>query len=99
MRALILVAKEHPHIMPAVLSEKREDIAVLRLLAAHRAGLVSLLLVDNYEHWVVSFGTLGEGVVHVADPADTELVKHYSLPELGQRWQPPGKQKYYGIIV
>src|SRR5689334_13934959 len=51
VRALVLVAKDHPELMPAVLSEAREDIAVLRLMAAHRAGLVGVLLVDNWDHW------------------------------------------------
>ena len=99
MRALILVAKEHPGLMPAVLAESRGDVAILRLMAAHRAGIVGVLLVDNWEHWVVSFGTLGEATVHVSDSDDTELVKHYSLEQLERRWRGAGRKPYYGILI
>lgn len=99
MRALILIAKDHPELMPAPLAEARADIALLRLMAAHRAGSVVILLVDSYEHWVVSFGTLGDKVIHVADSADNEMVAHYNPEELLQRWRGVGKKPYYGIIV
>lgn len=99
MQALIAIAKDNPQIFPAPLSERREDVAVLKLKAAHDAGLVGILLVDNWEHWVVSFGTLGQGIIHVADSADTELVRHYSPEVLARRWKGPGRSPFYGVLV
>lgn len=99
VRALLAIAKDYPQIMPCPASEARADIALLRLMAAHRAGLVSILLVDNHEHWVVSFGTLGDNTIHVADSDDSEMVLHYSPEQLLARWRGPGKKPFYGIIV
>lgn len=99
MRALLLVAKDVPNLMPGVLSERREDIALLRLLWAHRSGLAAILCVDEFQHWVVSFGTLGENMLHVADPDDDELVIHYSPAKLIERWRGPGSKPFYGILL
>lgn len=99
MRALILVAKDHPELMPGPMSESKADIAILRLMAAHRAGMVAILLVDSDEHWVVSFGTLGDRVIHVSDSADSEMVLHYSPERLIERWRGTSRKAFYGIIV
>lgn len=99
MRALLLVAKEHPGLLPGVLAERRPDIAILKLLAAHRAGSAAILCVDKYQHWVCSFGTLGDSVIHVADSADSEMVLHYSPGQLIERWQGEGAKPYYGILL
>lgn len=99
MRALIAIAKDDPRLFPAVLSERREDVAVLKLKAAHDSGMVAILLVDNWEHWVVSFGTLGNQVIHVADSDNPELILHYSPEELARRWAGPGRNPFYGIFI
>lgn len=99
MKALILVAKENPGLMPAVLSESKGDVALLRLWAALRGGNVVILCVDSFEHWVAAFGLLGENTVHVADSGSAELVHHYNPGQLLARWQGLGRKPYYGIIV
>lgn len=102
MRALLAIAKDHPGLLPSVLSESRPDIAILRLLEALRSGYVVFQIVDNLEHWVVAFGLLGAAdrtVVHVADSQDGELVRHYTPSQMLERWRGPGKKPYYGIIV
>lgn len=99
LKAVHLIAVEHPQIRPGIIREKRGDIALLKLHAAHRAGVVGILCVDRFEHWVTSFGLLGEGVFHVADSGDNELIKHYSPDELIERWAPPGKHPFYAILV
>lgn len=99
MKALLLVAKEHPVLLPGVLSESREEIALMWLAQAHRAGYAAILCVDNDEHWVVSFGMLGESVFHIADSADEEMVLHYTRPQLAARWRGLGKKPFYGIVV
>ena len=101
MRAALLVAKDSPGLIPGVLSERRDDVALLRLLAAHRAGSVGILLVDNGEHWVVSFGILGEAdpIFHVADSDDQELVLHYRAAKLADRWRSDYAKPFYAIIL
>lgn len=99
MRALILIAKDHPALLPGPFAERQSDVAMLRLLAAHRAGYVAILLVDSDEHWVVSFGTLGDQIIHVSDSADSEMVLHYTAEQLLARWRGPGRKPYYGILV
>lgn len=93
---------ENQDISPGVISEGQPDIALLRLLEAHRSGCSVILCVDQDEHWVVSFGLLGEGarmVIHVSDAGDAELVKHYRPGELVERWRGLGRRPYYGIVV
>jgi len=100
--ALRHIAADHPEVTPCVLSEGRPDIALLRLLEAHRCGNVVILSVDRDEHWVVSFGTLGSGagtMLHVADSQDGELIRHYSPGGLVERWRGQGRRAFYGIIV
>lgn len=99
MQAVIAIAKDDPRLFPSVLSERREDVAVLKLKSALDAGIVGILLVDNWEHWVVSFGTLGNQVIHVADSDNQELVLHYSPEQLARRWAGPGRNPFYAILV
>ncbi len=99
MRALILVAKDNPGIMPGVISEAKGDVALLRLWASLRSGNVVIQCVDQFEHWVCAFGLLGENTVHVADSGSTELVHHYNPGEMLRRWQGLGRKPYYGIVV
>ena len=99
MRALLLVAKEHHGILPGVLSERRDDIALLKLVAAHRAGCAAILCVDDNSHWAVSFGMLGDSIFHLADSADDELVLHLSPEALLSRWKSSLKNCYYALIV
>lgn len=84
---------------PGVIYEAREDVAVLRLVEALRVGRPVILCVDRDEHWVVAFGLLGPDVVHVADSADNELVKHYRPRDLASRWRGVGRRPFYGILV
>jgi hypothetical protein len=102
LKAAHQIAVEHPHLNPGVIHERRGDIALLRLLAAHRAGMVAILCVDHFNHWVTSFGLLGESTVHVCDPANDELVLHYRPQELVERWgciEGNKKAVYYAIIL
>lgn len=102
LAALRKIAVDHPELTPAVLTESRPDIALLRLLEAHRCGSVVILSVDQDEHWVVSFGLLGSGAgirLHVADSQDGELIRHYTPSALLERWRGLGRRPYYGIIV
>ena len=102
LKALTLVAKEHPVVSPGVISEAREPIAVLQMLECLRNGHVVICCVDSDEHWVVAFGLLGGGErlrVHVSDSADPELVQHYTPQAFGQRWRGKGRKPYYGIVV
>jgi hypothetical protein len=98
LRAVHMIAVDEPKIMPGVLSERRGDVAVLKLRSAHQQGAVGILCVDSLEHWVVSFGLLGE-TFHVADSAHEELVLHYSPAALLERWRGPGRVPYYGILL
>lgn len=99
MRALIAVARDLPHILPAPIAEKDEDVAILRLRAAHDSGHVAILIVDNDEHWVVSFGTLGRSIFHISDSADSEMVQHLTPDKLIARWRGPGRKPFYAILV
>jgi hypothetical protein len=99
MRALLLIAKDQPGWLPGVLSERREDIALLRLTAAHREGSAAILCVDGDTHWVVSFGMLGSSIFHIADSADDELVLHLSPGALIERWRGTSRNAFYGLIV
>jgi len=99
MRALLLIAKDVPGLLPGVLSERREDIALLRLIAAHRAGCAAILCVDRDTHWAVSFGMLGDSVFHLADSADDELVLHLSPGQLIERWRGLTRNAFYALIV
>jgi hypothetical protein len=102
LKALALVAKDHPEITPGVISEGRETIALLRLLEALRNGNVGILLVDDWDHWVVAFGLLGGGKnirIHLSDSADSELIQHHSPQSLINRWKGQGRKPYYGIVV
>lgn len=82
----------------AVLSEAREDVAMLRLEAALRRGRPLVLCVDDAGHWVAAIGVLGDRVL-VADPADNELVLSLAPGELARRWAGPGRFKFYGVIL
>lgn len=99
MRALIAIAKDNSHVLPAPFMESREDIAFIKLVNALQNGHVVIMCVDGFEHWVCAFGLLGRNVVHVADSGDAELVHHYDPVALCQRWKGLGRKPYYGIIV
>jgi len=102
IKALQAIAREHPEVTPAPLSEAREDVAVLKLLATLAAHHVVILSVDRDEHWVVAFGFLGSGAkvsIHVCDSADNEMVKHYGPAELLARWRGLGRKPFFGVIV
>lgn len=94
-----MVAVEHPKISPGVVSERRGDVALLKLHAALQAGVVGILCVDGFEHWVCAFGLLGGDVFHLADSAAEELVLHYSPMRLLERWRGPGRQPFYAILL
>lgn len=102
LRALRSVAEEHPNVSPGVIAEMRADVALLKLLATLNSGHVVIMCVDNDEHWVVAFGLLGGGeriVLHVADPADNEMVQHLSPGALLARWAGSGRKPYFGVVV
>ena len=82
---------------PAVIREKREDVAALRLRMALHQGRPLVLCVDNWEHWVAAVGVLGERIL-VADPADNELVLSYDVGALLRRWGGDAAP-YYGVIL
>lgn len=99
LKAVHMIAIEHPGLKPGVISERRGDVAILKLLTAHEMGAAAILIVDDYAHWVASFGLLGRNVFHVADSANEELVLHYGPDDLLARWKPAGKGAYYGILL
>jgi hypothetical protein len=99
LKAVHMIAVDHPHIKPGVIKERRGDVALLKLRAAHEVGVVGILCVDGYDHWVCSFGLLGDDVFHVADSGSDELVVHYTPPELLGRWRGPGRSPYYAILL
>lgn len=84
---------------PGVINETREDVALLRLLAALGAGHPVICCVDNDEHWVAAVGTLGRNILLVADSADAELILSYQPPEYLARWRGPGRKPFFGIVV
>jgi hypothetical protein len=99
-KAATAIAAEHPAVTPGVLREQRGDVAVLRLIAALEGGSPVILCVDDFEHYVTAFGLLGKGTVHVADSADEELIRSYSVHALSKRWRGPSKRSpYYGLIL
>jgi hypothetical protein len=99
LKAAHMIAVDEPKIAPGVLSERRGDVALLKLHAALRSGVAGILIVDSFEHWVTAFGLLGDDVIHVADSADPEMVLHYTPGKLLERWRGPGKAGYYGILL
>lgn len=102
IKALRLIAKDHPDIAPGVVHEGRDNVALLMLLETLRSGHVMILLVDDWEHWVVAFGLLGGGKnirVHVSDSANSELVEHHTPATIMARWKGQGRKPYYGIVV
>lgn len=99
LKAAHMIAVDEPTLRPGVINERRADVAILKLRAAHDLGSAAILCVDNYDHWVASFGMLGDEVFHVADSANDELVLHYTPAALLARWKGPGRQPYYAIIL
>lgn len=102
LAALRAISSENPDISPDVISETNWEVALLKLLEAHRSGFSVILCVDRDEHWVVSFGFIGQVErmrIHVSDAGDSELVKHYRPGELVERWRGLGRRPYYGIVV
>lgn len=101
LKALAAIAKSEPAagIQPAQVYETRADVAMLRLVEGLRHGRPAILCVDEWDHWVVAFGLLGQSI-HVADSADNALVITYSPGGLIDRWRNPSKRKnFYGIIL
>ena len=78
------------------LYERRSDVARSFLWSAINAGKSSVLLVDEFDHWVSVVGVIGKRYV-VADSADNELLLFYSEDELLQRWC--CGDRYYGIVI
>jgi hypothetical protein len=94
-----MIAVDHPQISPGVVSERRGDVALLKLHAALQAGVAGILCVDQFQHWVCAFGLLGNDTIHVADSGAEELVLHYSPLRLLDRWKGPGRNPYYAILL
>jgi ABC-type bacteriocin/lantibiotic exporter with double-glycine peptidase domain len=103
LKALAAISKDHPIVTPAILSESREQVAILRLVFALQNGSAAILVVDNDEHWVCAFGLMGAGTnctIHVHDPADVEMVRHVKPGELAEWWRGTSKRApFYAILV
>ena len=82
---------------PVIISESREEIALVLLEQSLRDGRPVIMLVDGTEHWVAAIGLLGKRV-QIADGADSELIISYPLTAL-TRWKNPTSKRatYYGI--
>lgn len=80
---------------PAVLRERRIDVAMLKLEYAVRRGRPVLLTVDSGSHWIAVVGKLGERFL-VADSADAELVLSYDGAQLEERWR---DSSYDGVLL
>lgn len=84
---------------PGQINETREDVAILKLLAALNAGHPVVCCVDQDEHWVSAVGTLGGNILLVADSADNELILSYSPTNFLARWAGPTRKPYYGVVL
>lgn len=74
-------------------------LAVAALRGFLDRGIVSILCVDNSQHWLLALATMGERVV-IVDPADPELVLCYPPSELLGRWKAAGDPAtYYSLVV
>lgn len=98
IKALKLIAVDNPEIQAIPVHETRSDIALLKLRQAHSDGLAAILCVQDWSHWVCSFGMLG-GVFHIADSADNEMVAHLAPSDLIATWRGPSRRPFYGILV
>lgn len=85
-------------IIPVVLSESREDVAMLRIRFAVRNQGPAVCVVDNGEHYVTVIGFLGERFL-VCDSADSELVVSYSPQEWANRWRESDVKKPFWAVV
>jgi hypothetical protein len=85
---------------PVIISESREEIALVLLEQALRDGRPVIMLVDAAEHWVTAFGLLGKRV-QIADGADSELVISSPISAMASRWKNPHSKRapFYGIIT
>jgi ABC-type bacteriocin/lantibiotic exporter with double-glycine peptidase domain len=85
---------------PGEMKDTHADIALLRLGAVLADGRPSILLVDNWEHWVAVVGRLGHRFL-VADSADLRQSISYKPDELALRWLHSGvtRNGFYGIAV
>lgn len=88
---------EIPLFGEAVKWGKESDATIGLWHYASYRGRPVILCVDDFEHWVVAAGHLGERFV-VIDSADNRLVLYYDAPGLVARWEGP-KGGYHGIIV
>lgn len=89
---------------PVPIHEARGQVAWLLLLQALAAGHPAIACVDQDEHWVVAFATLGarsdEGPrVLVADSGSAELVHSYTAKGWLERWGGPTRRPFYAITL
>lgn len=102
-RGVLKALREMGH-SPAVVHEARGQVAWLLLLQALAAGRPAIACVDQDEHWVAVFATLGarneDGPrVLVADSGSSELVHSYTAAEWLERWGGPTRRPFYAITL
>lgn len=95
---ILRAAKKIDGCRPVKLSEKRRDIALMRLAEALRKGRPVLLVwcaESPGDHWVAAVGVLGERYL-IADSGDVELVLSLDVGDVEARWR---DGHYEGVIL
>lgn len=77
-------------------SEKRYDIARLKLFEHVYNHGTALLCVDEYSHWVAVVGLSAKRFI-IIDSADNNLVVFWDEEKLEEKWS--GSGNYYGILL
>lgn len=96
-KQLVTGLKAIEGLAPVVLTEKRSEVAFLRLDKALRLGRPVIICVGDGSHWVAAIGRLGPRYL-VADSADNDLVVSKSQDELTKWWAEKATNPYYGVI-
>lgn len=83
-------------VLAGTISEKRFEVARLKLFEhVYRQG-TAILCVDDYSHWVTVVGLSGHRFI-VIDSADNNLVLFMDDDKLEDRWT--GSGNYYGVLL
>ncbi len=77
-------------------SERRRDVALLKLRCAIADGRPVILSWQGATHWVAVVGMLGARYL-VADAAEAELVLSFTVDEVAALWDEDGS--FEGVII
>lgn len=97
-RGMVKALRTLGHV-PCTLRESNAGVAWVTLRGHLAEGHPVLLAVDDWDHWIVAIGILGDRVILV-DSADGSVVQVLDIANTLLRWQYPGATKgFYGIAV